>query len=191
MLVTAAHCIRGTGSGMVFAPGYQDGSAPYGTWNVTAAYGAAGWVSGQDPDDDFAFLQVRPSGGGTTPTVQSVVGSHPLASEPPAGSPVALRGYVAVSDTVMNCATTLGYTAEFPTVGCVGFADGTSGSPWLWAEHAGGAAVFGVTGGRNQGGCEADISYAAPLPAEASQILQQADAGVASEQFPPAGSSGC
>jgi hypothetical protein len=32
MLLTAAHCVSGSGAGMVFAPGQNGGSAPYGWW---------------------------------------------------------------------------------------------------------------------------------------------------------------
>src|SRR5579859_3244814 len=35
LAVTAAHCVTGGTSPVVFVPGYHDGIAPYGTWQVT------------------------------------------------------------------------------------------------------------------------------------------------------------
>jgi hypothetical protein len=58
VLLTAAHCVSGSGKGMVFAPGYHDGISPYGRWTVTGLQLAAGWLKSQDPQGDFAFLTV-------------------------------------------------------------------------------------------------------------------------------------
>src|ERR1700712_4975124 len=32
LVLTAAHCISGSGAGLQFAPGYVDGKTPYGVW---------------------------------------------------------------------------------------------------------------------------------------------------------------
>jgi hypothetical protein len=58
VLITAAHCVSGTGKGMVFAPGYHDGISPYGRWTVTGLQLEPGWLKSQDPGEDFAFLTV-------------------------------------------------------------------------------------------------------------------------------------
>jgi hypothetical protein len=49
VLLTAAHCVSGSGAGMVFAPGFHDGISPYGRWTVTAAHLAPAWLRSQDP----------------------------------------------------------------------------------------------------------------------------------------------
>jgi V8-like Glu-specific endopeptidase len=197
IVMTAAHCVHGTGAGLLFAPGYSPapgssgGSAPYGTWTVQAAYGAPSWMQRQDPDEDYAFLIVAPSSGNSnSDPVQAVVGGHSLSTAtdgPPTASSVNLRGYVSTSDSLLSCATKLSYTAEFPTVTCVGFGDGTSGSPWISSADS----VFGVTGGKDQGGCTTDLSYAAPLGPVAIQAWQRAVDRTGADSFPAAGRPAC
>ena len=34
LVITAAHCLSGTGAGWRFAPGYDNGAEPYGSWKV-------------------------------------------------------------------------------------------------------------------------------------------------------------
>ncbi len=61
LIMTAAHCVTGTGRGYVFVPGYRNGKAPYGVWHVVAAYGSPQWVHHphhQDTQRDWAFLRV-------------------------------------------------------------------------------------------------------------------------------------
>jgi hypothetical protein len=38
VLLTAVHCVTGSGAGMVFPPGFHDGISPYRRWTVTAAH---------------------------------------------------------------------------------------------------------------------------------------------------------
>ena len=44
LIITAAHCVFGNGTGLAFVPGSVGGSAPYGRWTVTAAYVDPSWV---------------------------------------------------------------------------------------------------------------------------------------------------
>jgi len=60
LVLTAAHCVSGTGAGMLFVPGYLDGNTPYGVWTVQRAWVSPTWVASQDPHNDYAFLQVAP-----------------------------------------------------------------------------------------------------------------------------------
>ncbi len=76
VLLTAAHCVAGSGAGMVFAPGFHDGISPEGRWTVTAAHLAPGWLKSQDPHDDFAFLTVAPQTINGQPTeIEQVTGA--------------------------------------------------------------------------------------------------------------------
>jgi hypothetical protein len=46
LLVTAAHCVTGPGSGsIVFVPGYDEGRIPYGVWRITRVIVGQGWTS--------------------------------------------------------------------------------------------------------------------------------------------------
>jgi len=61
LLLTAAHCVTGTGAGVQFAPGYDGTSGdptPYGVWTVTGTYVPTRWLQDQDADHDYAILQV-------------------------------------------------------------------------------------------------------------------------------------
>ena len=60
LVLTAAHCLTGTGIGYDFAPAYHDGVAPYGVWTVQRLYVDPAWSLRHDPHADYAFLQVEP-----------------------------------------------------------------------------------------------------------------------------------
>lgn len=53
VVVTAAHCVSEFGSGgfytnFQFAPGYHDGDAPYGVWNVSKVFAKQSYLDGTD-----------------------------------------------------------------------------------------------------------------------------------------------
>lgn len=58
LVLTAAHCVRGNGSGIRFAPGYAHGRAPYGYWTATAAFTPSTWRTAQDVDSDMVLLKM-------------------------------------------------------------------------------------------------------------------------------------
>lgn len=189
VIVTAAHCVSGTGRGLVFAPGYRAGTAPHGTWVVTAAYVSAGWLNGQDPQDDVAFLTVRPaSANRSAATVQAVVGGYPLASAAHSGDRVRVTGYVHGVQTAISCAATVYPTGGYPSFDCAGFAGGTSGGPWI---SAGKSALTGVIGGLHQGGCSPDTSYSAAFDAGTAAVLARAAGNRAADTLPAPHSDGC
>ncbi len=88
LLLTAAHCLNDT-DGVTFAPGYRDGSAPYGTWQVTAIHTTTGWAQKGDEDEDFAILETAPNNGRE---VEDVVGGNHLGAGEPFGATVRLYG---------------------------------------------------------------------------------------------------
>lgn len=192
VIVTAAHCVSGTGAGMVFAPGYRDGVAPYGTWDVIAAYVAPGWLHDLDPADDVAFLVVTPS-----PTnlrrqpVQNVVGGFALGTAPRAGTAVQVTGYVSDSVDPVTCDATTSTIGGFPRFDCDGFAGGTSGGPWIATGPVRPATIAAVIGGPNQGGCAATTSYSSPFTPATAALLRRAGRGGPADVLPAATSDGC
>jgi len=183
LVLTAAHCVYGTGLGIEFAPGYHDGDSPYGIWTVVSAYVDPRWVASHDPLHDVAVLRVAPLAGRR---VEDVTGAARLGAAPPAGTPVTVDGYVAGSGgRPITCTAPVYYTAGYPSFDCGGFADGVSGGPWLAGDQ-----VVGVTGGREQGGCTPDRSYSSPFGADAAALLARAVAGGPGDLvLPPLGTS--
>lgn len=191
VLLTAAHCVSGTGAGMVFAPGYDDGVSPYGRWSVTAAHLAPAWLKSQDPRADFAFLTVaRKRVHGRLKGIEQVTGAYELGASPHSGEAITVVGYPAGSDNdAITCQTTVYFTGAFPSFDCRGYVGGTSGGPWL-VHTAGGTLVVGVIGGMNQGGCVDSTSYSSPLT-EAGPVFVRASEHATPDVAPTRGSDGC
>lgn len=193
LLLTAAHCVSGTGAGMTFAPGYANGVAPYGVWTVTSVQVPSGWITSQDPDDDIAVLTVASQvTGGSSRTVESVVGAELVGSTPSSGTSVTALGYVAgTGGSPVTCTTTTTTTGSSPTLACAGFAGGTSGGPWLTVDDSGRTTVVATVSGHNQGGCSPDVSYSAPLDDTLTALVAAASRGNPGQTVPAAGSDGC
>ncbi|MCX4694929.1 serine protease [Streptomyces sp. NBC_01408] len=173
VIATAAHCLDSPGT-TVFAPGYRDGSAPYGTWKITSVYVAPGWTEGEDPDDDIAFATVAPAQDGRTGSVEDLVGGFPVAAEQPDDATVTVIGYPRTEEAPLSCANTTGLFSDTQRrIGCPDLGGGTSGSPWL--VHG---ALAGVLGGHEGGGTVPEISYSAVLGDQAVELYREAaDAG--------------
>jgi V8-like Glu-specific endopeptidase len=192
VLLTAAHCISGSGAGMVFAPGYHDGISPYGRWTVTAAHLAPGWLKSQDPHDDFAFLTVAPrTTHGRRTEIEQVTGAYRVGDEPRADQTITVLGYSEASNNgPITCQTKVYFTGAFPSFDCRGYVAGTSGGPWLvQTEH--GTRVVGVIGGMNQGGCVDSSSYSSPMTQAARSAYVKASDHDSGDVAPAPGSDGC
>jgi V8-like Glu-specific endopeptidase len=191
-LITAAHCISGSGAGMVFAPGQHGTRAPNGRWTVTAAHLDRKWVARQDPDDDVAFLTVAPRTiNGARTTIEQVTGAYTLGSTAARGQRVTLTGYPAGSaNNPITCTTKTYLTREFPTFDCRGYVGGTSGTPWLRATSHG-TRIVGVIGGLNQGGCHDYTSYSSPLARDADDAYRRAWEHAPADVAPEARDDGC
>ncbi|GAB4013812.1 trypsin-like serine peptidase [Nocardioides ultimimeridianus] len=175
LLITAAHCVYGTGLTMEFAPGFHDGVAPYGVWSVRRAYVTASWRAHQDPADDVAVLEVAPRAGRR---IEDVVGAHPVGTPAP-GRTVRVVGYpLGIGGRPVGCSNTLVLTDGYPSMDCTGLTDGVSGGPWLQSGR-----VVGVIGGREQGGCGA-TTYSAPIGPVIGGLLARAEAGRPSDLVP-------
>jgi V8-like Glu-specific endopeptidase len=192
VVLTAAHCVSGSGAGMVFAPGYHGKTAPYGRWTVTAAHLAPGWLKSQDPRYDFAFLTIAPRRvRGHSVSIEQVTGADQLGGTPRSGEPITVLGYPAGSDNdAITCRTTVYFTATFPSFDCHGYVAGTSGGPWL-ATSGRRTSIVGVIGGMNQGGCVESTSYASLLSQVARRVYAQAADHTAPDVAPAPAGDGC
>jgi len=189
VLLTAAHCILGTGAGLVFAPGFHRGVSPYGRWTVTAAYLDPAWRSGQDPQRDFAFLLVAPQRiGGHRRQIEQVTGANRLGHAPHAGQRVTVPAYPAGADNdPITCTAPVYFDGVYPAFNCNPYPGGTSGSPWL--SH--GRRVVGLIGGLHQGGCFTWTSYSPPFGRAIRRVYERAIRRATPDVAPAAGSDGC
>ncbi|MFN2559977.1 MAG: serine protease [Jatrophihabitans sp.] len=184
LVLTAAHCVFGTGLGFEFAPGFHDGVSPYGVWTVQRVYVDPAWTASQDPQHDVAVLQVGPRSG---QQLEDRTGAARLGVAPATGTPVTVDGYVAGSGgRPITCTGPVYYTAGFPSFDCAGYAAGVSGGPWLTGNH-----VVGVVGGLHQGGCTDSTSYSPAFGADVTALLARAESGAGGDVAPLPGSDGC
>ena len=193
LVLTAAHCVAGTGAGLLFAPGYVDGRTPYGVWTVQKAWVSPRWVSSQDPHDDYAFLQVAPqTRNGRTVHVQDVTGGSLLGLAPRAGTTVTSVAYpYGIDDQPITCVNRIVTTSGYPTFNCHGYPGGTSGSPFLLTHRGLPNVVVGLIGGLHQGGCYEWNSFSSPFGADTLTTYLRAAAGRPADTVPVAGSDGC
>ena len=175
LVVTAAHCVYGTGPTIELAPGFHDGVAPYGVWSVRRLYVPSAWKAGQAPAADVAVLVMAPRGGRR---IQDVVGSAAFGTPDP-GRPVKVLGYpMGVGGRPVACTSSLFLTRGFPSIACTGLPAGVSGGPWLQAGR-----IVGVTGGLDQGGC-GDTTYSAPIASALPALVARAESGARGDSAP-------
>lgn len=192
VVMTAAHCVSGTGTGLTFVPGYDAGATPFGVWAVTGAYAPTGWLAGADEDDDVAFLTVAPqSRGGAVVTVQQVTGAVTLESGVSDGERVTVIAYDdGIDDAPVRCTAPVRDTVDHPTIDCHGFVAGSSGSAWTLVR-GGTTVAVGLIGGHQQGGCEEQTSYSPTLGPDVTAALAAAGRGDAPQTLPNPPDDGC
>jgi hypothetical protein len=155
LIVSAAHCIFGTGFTIEFAPLLHDNQLPGGVWDVTKIY--------IDP----------------AKKLEDVVPGNPLGT-PQVGAPITVSGYPMGSrGRPVTCTAPLSLVSGYPAIGCTGFGDGTSGGPWVQSGR-----VVGVIGGLDQGGCTPDVEYSTPFGASTQALYARAVAGGAADFVP-------
>ena len=179
LLITAAHCMQGKSlspaGSVVFAPGYHDGSFPYGTWPVTAVYVDSAWQQSQDPDDDIAFLTT----GGPDADIQRVTGAETLMLDQPPQQ-VQVVGYPDQTNEPISCtAPARRYGTSQMVFDCDNYTNGTSGGPFLTnvGPATGDGWVIGVIGGYQQGGYTANVSYSPRFVSSLQDLYQTAVSG--------------
>jgi V8-like Glu-specific endopeptidase len=184
LAVTAAHCVSGHSTPIVFVPGFHDGQAPYGTWQVTRVYTDQAWQASQDPDDDVAFLQLSLTADGEA--VEAVTGSEHLDAPDGRGADVAtprlvqVIGYPQATDQPVLCVNWAhAFTITQREFDCGGYPDGTSGGPFLADVDpvSGQGTVIGVIGGYQLGGDTDAVSYAAVFGPNVATLYQVAVSG--------------
>ncbi|PYC81570.1 serine protease [Streptomyces tateyamensis] len=169
LLLTAAHCLSGA-AGVTFAPGYRDGRSPFGVWQATQVFQTNGWTQNQDPDQDFAFLQVAPNASGQQ--IEDVLGGNVLGTDESFTAPVRLYGYPDSGDEPLLCSnTTTKQSAYQRRIDCPSYSGGTSGGPWISTDTG---HVTGVIGGYQQGGDTDDTSYTAYFDSTIAGLYQTA-----------------
>ncbi|MFL4905329.1 trypsin-like serine peptidase [Streptomyces sp. MMS24-I2-30] len=196
LIVTAAHCVGGDRSDLVFAPGYRDGKAPYGLWKVGRRYLPDRWSQGQDEDSDVAFAVVaeqadgegkgegkgkekadgeKGDGAGAGERVEAVVGANRLVTGMAIGATaVTVTGYPDSGEVPISCSNRPSAQSRTQQrIACPGFTGGTSGSPWVDGDHE----VVGILGGHEEGGSTPDVSYSVALGAEVAELYQDAVRG--------------
>jgi hypothetical protein len=162
VIVTAAHCLGPTlGSPVTFAPAYRDRRAPLGTWRVTGQAFAPGWLPRRDVNLDFAFLTVRGD-------VQARAGAEAIGYSSPVPALVRVEGY-SQAGLLTVCSRRPGVVTEAGqtqlTFGCPGYADASSGGPFLTGidRRTGLGTIVGLIGGYHQGGTSPSLSYSSPF----------------------------
>ena len=181
LLVTAAHCLnsyRATSPGLVFVPGYDNGTAPYQAWTVTRIFVDPAWASAADPDDDVAFLVVAQPGSHTR--IENVTGAEHLGIGQPATGTVRVVGYPDTQDQPISCQNrTRAFGPGQMEFDCDNYTDGTSGGPFLAGVDpaTGEETVIGVIGGYQQGGDSPDVSYSARFGPQVQSLYETAISG--------------
>ena len=193
VVLTAAHCLQGTGRGVQFAPGYRDGRAPAGLWDVAAVYVDPRWTSEQDPQHDYAFLVVAAAErDGRRVRLGDLVQGNRLGRAPAPGSVVEVVAYAGAFDPRPISCTTATYTfAGFPAFDCDGYSGGASGAPWLSRGPGGDVTVSGVIGGLHQGGCFDDTSYSPRFDGDTAAVYERAVRGAEPDTLPAPRGDGC
>ena len=193
LILTAAHCVSGNGAGILFAPGYVDGHTPEGVWTTTKVWVDPRWVRLQDPQRDFAFLEVAPLRfGGRWHNVEDVTGGEQLGFTPRVGTTVSVPAYPAgVDDAPIDCTARTSRTTGYPTFDCFGYFGGTSGSPFLVSRPGRPSVVVGVIGGLHQGGCYDWNSFSSVFATDTFLTYARAALDTRGDLAPRAGSDGC
>ncbi|MEV6118104.1 trypsin-like peptidase domain-containing protein [Streptomyces sp. NPDC052109] len=171
LLVTAAHCVDGAASKLVFAPGYRDGQAPYGVWKVGKRYLPDGWAKDKDEDSDLAFVSVENLHG---KPIEDAVGANRFTAGTATGATaVTVIGYPDSRDVPISCTNKpKAHSRTQQRIDCPAFTGGTSGSPWINGDDQ----VVGVLGGHEQGGSTDDVSYSVVLGKGAAELYKDATA---------------
>ena len=176
VLITAAHCVSGMQAGQVeFAPGYRNGTAPYGIWQISHIVVDPAWSAAQNPDDDVAFLVAQPNAAGTP--IETVTGAEQLGTGWGPDQQIHVIAYPSDQQQPLACvAGTSAVGATQMQFDCAGYSDGSSGGPFLadFSASTGEGTVIGVIGGYQLGGDSPAVSYSARFGPAVRSLYQTA-----------------
>lgn len=150
-VATAGHCVHSGGSGgvwssnVVFYPGRNGGSAPYGSCTVKRLSTVNGWSKNADPNYDYGVLKLNCTVGNTTGWL-----GRWFTTSSQVNLPIAIVGYPAdkPSSTQWGGAGRVAAQETRRTLYYVDTAGGQSGSPVIQAD------------GTGPGSCEGDCGIA-------------------------------
>ncbi|MFJ1747895.1 trypsin-like serine peptidase [Streptomyces sp. NPDC088116] len=135
-VMTAAHCVRrgsspgNTNFSMVFVPGHNKGSKPYGAFAVRTAATPHSWET--ESTDDLSALVVDADASGRKLT--DVVGGQDIAFNRPVGGTISSFGYSAtrpqLGEELLHCVGTAKKQSGLQAIPC-DMSGGSSGGPWL------------------------------------------------------------
>jgi len=185
LLITAAHCISGGKGGgyrqdIVFIPDYRDGVAPFGIWTARRLLVAPQWSRYSNPGLDVGFVVLGPHDGRN---IEDVLGANRLRFDPPYRQLVRVTGYPDSGDAPITCRNwTTRWSATQLRFQCGGYANGTSGSPWVtdFDPRTQTGTIVGVIGGYQEGGDTASVSYSSYLGQDVLRLYREAAAAGAS-----------
>ncbi|KAG6001204.1 hypothetical protein E4U21_004625 [Claviceps maximensis] len=159
IILTAAHCLSTDGTEIHFAPGYNNGKTPYGTYPVLAIYIQPGWNQKYDERLDFAFMRLgKGQFKGKMVNVQEATGGgNRLVTTAGYDQTVEIVGYAFGEQRARHCSSGT-YEAKSGQMGieCGPLQSGTSGAPWIanYNPTTKRGDVIGDIGGWHTGGCD-------------------------------------
>ncbi|CCE30459.1 hypothetical protein E4U22_002814 [Claviceps purpurea] len=175
IIITAAHCLSTDGTEINFAPGYNNGATPYGTYPVLATYINPKWNSKYDETVDFAFMMLgKGMFNGTMVNVQEATGGgNRLVINAGYEQNVEIVGYAYGEQRARHCSS-MTYEAKRGQMGieCGPLQSGTSGAPWIanYNPTTRRGDVIGDIGGWHTGGCD-DYETFSPKFSQATKTL--------------------
>ncbi|MGO8978373.1 MAG: trypsin-like serine peptidase [Streptosporangiaceae bacterium] len=178
LVLTAAHCVAGSISapthGWAFAPGWHNGTDPYGLWTgVSVRVDDSDWFTDcgpagtspachTNPPYDYAIVIVRPRDGRS---LASRVGADGWAVDQRATIYAMIVGIPYDSDSTLVTAGPAHLIVEsehrYRWAWTPSFSDGTSGGPWFYSYSASRQLgdILGDIGGYQYGGLHPSPSY--------------------------------
>ncbi|GAA3465196.1 peptidase [Saccharothrix longispora] len=96
-VITAGHCVKLDGAyhtNVAFVPAYDNGNAPYGTWNARATFATPQWHASEDINYDIGAIVVGQLNG---QSLTDVVGAQGIAFNQPKAADTYAFGYPAAT----------------------------------------------------------------------------------------------
>ncbi len=191
LVMTAGHCAYleeagGWARALLFVPGYQNGSAPYGEWPAPEMLTPPGWLQLQTPSYDIAALVTSPNSDGVR--LEELVGGRGIAWNVARRLQFDSFGYPAAppfdGERLYMCDSLFGIEAVItpkprPTaIGC-DMNEGSSGGGWIIRDtYLNGVNSFGLVGLN-------DVMFGPYFGNAAAALYQQASVSTTPGPLPP------